>query len=194
MSALTFNQLRDLIPAGRSAVADAPCPLCGPDRRSAVNQRRKTLRLWCGDPGFISYHCARCGERGWASHSNGDRPSSPLRDSAAIREQIDRRNREEAEDRLKVALSLWRRRIPIGGTPAETYLRGARCYDGRLPATLGFLSASGEYAPAMIAAFGMARETSPGDLVIDDAMVRGVHITSSRATAAPRPAQTAISS
>jgi phage/plasmid primase-like uncharacterized protein len=30
----------------------------------------------------------------------------------------------------------------------------------------------------MIAAFGMARETLPGELVIDDAAVRGVHITS----------------
>ena len=40
------------------------------------------------------------------------------------------------------------------------------------------LPASGGYAPAMIAAFGMARETLPGDLVIDDAAIRGVHITS----------------
>jgi hypothetical protein len=30
----------------------------------------------------------------------------------------------------------------------------------------------------MIAAFGMARETLPGELVIDDAAVRGVHLTS----------------
>jgi len=178
MTAISFDQLRDLTPAGRAGVVDAPCPLCGPDRRSSVNQRRKTLRLWCGDPGFISYHCARCGERGWASSSGVVRPSSPSRDSAAIREEINHRTLEEARDRLKVAISLWRRRIPINGTLAETYLRDARCYDGHLPATLGFLPASGDYAPAMVAAFGVARETSPGDLVIDDELVRGVHITS----------------
>lgn len=134
--------------------------------------------MWCDDPSFISYHCARCGERGWASNSSGVRPSPPSRDNTAIKQEINRRNLEEARDRLKIALSLWRRRIPISGTLAETYLRGARCYDGRLPGTLGFLAASGDYAPAMVAAFGTARETTPGDLVIDDALVSGVHITS----------------
>jgi Toprim domain len=87
-------------------------------------------------------------------------------------------NFDEARERLKVAMSLWRRRVAVEGTAAETYLREARCYGGRLPATLGFLPASGDYTPAMIAAFVMARETSPGDLVIDDAAIRGVHITS----------------
>jgi hypothetical protein len=175
---LSFDQLRDLSHDGRSAITDAPCPLCGPDRRSAVNQRRKTLRLWCEDPSFITYHCARCGERGWASDSNVVRSSVPARDMPAIKAEIDRRNFEEARDRLKVAMSLWRRRVAIEETAAEIYLRKARCYGGRLPATLGFLPASGDYAPAMIAVFGMARETSPGDLAIDDSVICGVHITS----------------
>jgi hypothetical protein len=75
-------------------------------------------------------------------------------------------------------MQLWRRRVSIEGSPAETYLRQARSYGGRLPATLGFLPASGDFAPAMIAAFGLARETLPGEIVIDDAAVRGVHLTS----------------
>lgn len=179
MRGISFDQLRDLTCDGRSGVTDAPCPFCGPDRRSPVNQRRKTLRLWCDDPNFISYHCARCGERGWASGSNIVR-SVPVTDIPAIKAEIDRRNLEEARERLKVAMSLWRRRVAIEGTVAETYLREARCYGGQLPATLGFLPASGDYAPAMIAAFGLARETSPGDLVIDDTAIRGVHITSLR--------------
>ena len=194
MNGITFEQLRDLIPAGRPGVSDAPCPLCGPDRRSSTNQRRKILRLWCDDPSFISYHCARCGERGWASNSSGVRPSPPSRDNTAIKQEINRRNLEEARDRLKIALSLWRRRIPISGTLAETYLRGARCYDGRLPGTLGFLAASGDYAPAMVAAFGTARETTPGNLVIDDALVSGGHLQTSRPMAAARPVPTATSS
>jgi Toprim domain len=178
MRSLSFDQLCDLRRDGRSGVTDAPCPLCGPDRRSSINQRRKTLRLWCEDPNFISYHCARCGERGWASGSNVVRSSVSTSDILAIKAEIDRRNFDEARERLKVAMSLWRRRVAVEGTAAETYLREARCYGGRLPATLGFLPASGDYTPAMIAAFVMARETSPGDLVIDDAAIRGVHITS----------------
>jgi hypothetical protein len=174
---ISFDQLRDLN-QGRFGVTDAPCPLCGPERRSSVNQRRKTLRLWCDDPNFISYHCARCGERGWASGSTAVCSSVPARDTAAIKEEIDRRNFDEARERLKVAISLWRRRVPIGGTAAETYLRQARCYSGRIPATLGFLPASAGYAPAMIAAFGMAREALPAEIVIDDTAIRGVHLTS----------------
>ena len=178
MRSLSFDQLCDLSRDGRSGVTDASCPLCGPDRRSSINQRRKTLRLWCEDPNFISYHCARCGERGWASGSNVVRSSVPASDIPAIKAEIDHRNFDEARERLKVAMSLWCRRVAIEGTAAETYLRKARCYGGRLPATLGFLPASANYAPAMIAAFGMARETVPGDLVIDDSAIRGVHITS----------------
>jgi hypothetical protein len=75
-------------------------------------------------------------------------------------------------------MSLWHRRAPIEGTLAEIYLRQARCYSGPMPETLGFLPPAGGYAPAMIAAFGIARETSPGDLVIDDSAIVGVHLTS----------------
>jgi Toprim domain-containing protein len=174
---LSFDELRDLSRDNGCGVTDAPCPLCGPGRRSPVNQRRKTLRLWCEDPNFISYHCARCGERGWASSSNAVRSSIPASNIPAIKAEIDRRNFDEARERLKVAMSLWRRRLAIEGTAAEIYLREARCYGGRLPATLGFLPASGDYAPAMIAAFGIARETLPGEIVIDDGAVRGVHLT-----------------
>jgi hypothetical protein len=176
-AALSFDQVRD-ITGGKFGAVDAPCPLCGPQRRAGANQRRKTLRLWCTDPSFISYHCARCGERGWASNSDAARSVGSPVDKTAIAAEVQRREQDEARDRLKVAMSLWRRRVPIVGTAAETYLREARCYGGRLPATLGFLPASGDFAPAMIAAIGMARETLPGEIVIDDAAIRGVHLTS----------------
>jgi hypothetical protein len=79
--------------------------------------------------------------------------------------------------RLSLARSLWQRRQPLAGTIAEAYLRDARSYHGPLPATLGFLPARGEHAPAMIAAFGMAHETEPGVLAIGDGAVTGVHLT-----------------
>lgn len=179
-AALLFYQARDLT-GGKFGAVDAPCPLCGPQRRSAANQYRKTLRLWCTDPSFISYHCARCGEQGWASNSDAIRSNAPPIDTLAIAAEVQRREQDETRERLKVAMSLWRRRTPIEGTAAETYLRQVRCYGGRLPATLGFLPASGDFAPAMIAAFGMARETLPGELVIDDAAVRGIHLTKLKA-------------
>jgi Toprim domain len=174
---LSFDQARDLT-GGKFGAVDAPCPLCGPQRRSVANRRRKTLRLWCADPGFISYHCARCGEQGWASNSDTARSAAPPVDLSAINAEVQRRDQDETRERLKVAMSLWRRRIPIDGTTAEIYLRQARCYGGRLPATLGFLPASGDYPPAMIAAFGLARETLPGEIVIDEGAIRGVHLTS----------------
>lgn len=46
-----------------------------------------------------------------------------------------------------------------------------------MPATLGFLPTRREHAPAMIAAFGLAREVEPSVIVIADDAVRGVHIT-----------------
>jgi hypothetical protein len=176
-AALSFDQARDMT-RGKFGATDAPCPLCGPNRHSAANQRRKTMRLWCSDPAFVSYHCVRCGEQGWASDSGASRPSTPPAEALAIAAEVQRREQDEARERLKLSLRLWRRRAPIGGTAAETYLREARGYGGRLPGTLDFLPASGDYPPALIAAFGMAQEALPGELVIHDAAVRGVHLTS----------------
>jgi hypothetical protein len=81
------------------------------------------------------------------------------------------------------AIALWRRRKPIAGSLAETYLRAIRKYDGPIPATLGFLPASGKYQPAMIGAYGVATETEPGLLAIRDSDVRAVHLTALTSTA-----------
>jgi len=86
------------------------------------------------------------------------------------------RRRDEAESRSK-AQWFWRSRQPITGSIAETYLRECRGYSGRMPGTLGFLPARGIHPPAMIAAFGTAIETLPGEIIIHDTAVRGVHLT-----------------
>jgi hypothetical protein len=135
------------------------------------------MRLWCSDPNFITYHCARCGEQGWASDSGVSRPATPSAEAFAIAEEVRRREQDEARERLKLSLKLWRRRVPIGGTAAETYLREARGYGGNLPGTLGCLPASGDHPPAMIAAFGLGQETLPGEIAIHDSAVRGIHLT-----------------
>jgi hypothetical protein len=135
------------------------------------------MPIWCSDPEFISFHCVRCEQRGWSSASRIARPQARSVDAVKILAEIQRRDHDEAQERLSVALALWRRRVPIAKSPAETYLSEARGYRGALPATLGFLPASAGFPPAMIAAFGLAHETEPGSIAIDDAAVTGIHIT-----------------
>jgi hypothetical protein len=99
-------------------------------------------------------------------------------DLGKIRADVARRDAEQETNRRLKALGLWRRRNSIVNTPGATYLRDARAYRGPIPATIGFLAASGDFPPAMIAAIGTARETTPGTLEVDDESVRGVHLTS----------------
>jgi hypothetical protein len=138
------------------------------------------LRVWRLEPGFATFHCARCGERGYVrndySRPQIDRAEFERR-LAAARAEAAARERSSAAERLAKALWLWRQRKPIVGPIAETYLRQVRGYRGALPATLGYLAPRGEHGPAMIAAFGIAYEPEPGLLEIADIAVRGVHIT-----------------
>ena len=88
------------------------------------------------------------------------------------------RDRTTRAERLSKAQWLWSKSRPLIGTVAESYLRGARGYDGPLPATLRFLPARGDHGPAMLAAFGHGdrararprRDRRPRNLC-------GVHIT-----------------
>ncbi|RWQ47091.1 toprim domain-containing protein [Mesorhizobium sp.] len=174
MNALAFDLLEGLT-GGRAGKHDVACPLCGPNRRSPVNRIRPVLRVWATEPGFMSFHCARCGERGFARQDGARSQNSE--EMARIRAEIAEREKSEAEKQLGKALWLWRQRRPVAGSIAEAYLRDVRGLRGLLPATLGFLSPRGEYPPAMIAAFGIAAEPVPGVLVIEDNAVCGVHLT-----------------
>jgi putative DNA primase/helicase len=81
------------------------------------------------------------------------------------------------EDNIAKARWLWNRRGPVEeGSPVWTYLRTARGYHGRIPRTLGYLPSRGAHAPALIAPFGIPVEVEPGELAIDDAAVRGIHL------------------
>jgi hypothetical protein len=154
---------------------DLPCPSCGPSRRSPVNRRRKVLRIWRLEERFATFHCARCGERGFARDGLTS-PSNPIA-LAEAKAEAQAREKTSAANRMTKALWLWSQRVSMPNTPAETYLRTARSYTGPLPATLGFLPARGKHGPAMIAAFGLPDEPSPGELAIADDAVMGVHIT-----------------
>jgi Toprim domain len=158
----------------------AICPQCSTKRKQA-HQKLKCLGVTIGTEG-VKFGCNHCDWQGGEFYENvrTDRSRSVRAiehaDPAIIAKARERQRIEVAESQKKVSW-LWSQRQPIIGSIAETYLRECRGYRGPLPATLGFLPARGEHVPAMIAAFGMARETLPGDLVIDDVAVTGIHIT-----------------
>jgi hypothetical protein len=154
---------------------DVACPLCGPDRLRGSNRCRKVLRVWYTSPGFMTYSCARCGVRGYARANGAVQPlPASLPDGRLAGQAAPLGSNEARRDKARW---LWRLRQPIEGTPAETYLRKTRAYGGPLPATLGFLAPRGEHPPAMIAAFGRAREPEPGIVCTSDDAITGVHLT-----------------
>ena len=158
---------------GRIGTFDVPCPLCGPC--GPPNRRRPVLRVWQVEPGFATFYCCRCSEKGYARDETAPEPDRARLD--CIRQEAAERERYATSARLRKALWLWSQHKPIGGSLAERYLCEARGYHGVLPATLGFLPARSQYPAAMIAAFGLAVELEPGVIAIGDSAIRGVHLT-----------------
>src|SRR5262249_413900 len=108
---------------GRFGTFDVACPLCGPERRSPINRRRKVLRVWRLEPGFATYHCVRCGERG---HVRDDY-SRPQIDRAeveqglaAARGEAGEREWSSAAERLARGRGFGKGRKPMGGGMGET--------------------------------------------------------------------------
>jgi hypothetical protein len=154
---------------------DVPCPVCGPDRRAPINQRRKVLRVWRITPTFATYRCARCDVHGYAREDGAPAPAPA--ELAKAKAEAHRFAATAAEAKRDKARWLWGQRRPISGTPAERYLREVRRYGGPVPATIGFLSARADFPPAMISAFGMATDIEPDVIAISAAAIRGVHLT-----------------
>jgi hypothetical protein len=159
----------------RTGVLDVSCPSCGPDRRTAANQRRKVLRLWRVSPSFLTYRCARCDLHGYAREDGAPAPDPVA--LAKAKAETQRFAVRTADSKRSKARWLWGQRRPITGTPAERYLRAVRCYGGPIPATIGFLPARGDYTAAMISAFGMPTEIEPGVIAISPDAIQGVHLT-----------------
>lgn len=139
---LDFATLRALNKG--TARIDVACPLCGPSRRSPVNQRRAVLRIW-DDGDFIGYFCGRCETSGWAGLRGLSGAQRVVRGVAPTLGAM--------EDRAAVAASLWARAMPFGGSPAQAYLEARGCR-GLDCARLRYLPARGGHHHAMIARFG----------------------------------------
>jgi hypothetical protein len=100
---------------------DRTCPNCSPFCKSAVNRKRKVLRIWRHDEGFATFNCMRCGTKG---HTRGDKRSTtpPSPESARRRAEAERREIEDQRRKQRLALATWREAVPIAGTLAERYL------------------------------------------------------------------------
>jgi Toprim domain len=164
----------DHLTGGGFGVFDTLCPLCGPQRTRPINQRRKVLRIWRDDPGFVRFHCARCGEHGFARDCSA-RPID-LEKFERARNEARKREQQSAAARLEKAQWLWSRSKPAEGSPVEAYLN-RRGFSGTIPGTIRYLPARGDHGPAMIAAFGLIDEPEPGRIVMPKPLLRGVHIT-----------------
>jgi hypothetical protein len=163
----------DMLDRSRARPGDVPCPLCSPGCTTKVGANKPVLKIWHERPGFATYRCARCGASGWAS----DRTTGSIDPAELARRRAASRVASEEHDlaqRAK-ALWLWDRAEPVHGSIAETYLAG-RGIAYRSP-TLRFLPPRGDHAPAMLAPFGVPRETDPGVLYVAPTALRGVHLT-----------------
>jgi hypothetical protein len=169
-TALDFYTLAQLI--GDRAFRETPCPLCSP-RRKPANRRKPVLGIWRKAPDFLTYFCAHCQEKGWASDRNA-KPIDRRELMRRMREAEERQLNEEAQRRKK-ARGLWGISQPAAGTIVEAYLR--RRGVTVCPPTLRFLPARGDYAPAMLAAFGHPTEPEPGMYELGRAAVHAVHLT-----------------
>jgi hypothetical protein len=133
------------------------------------------LRVWLLEEEFATFRCARCAIGGYAVSRNSERADPHVLEKARVKAR--EIQMEEATASRKKARWLWSQRQPIIGSIAETYLRTSRGYHGDLHGTLAFLPSREGHSPAMIAAFGRAVESLPGELAIYDLAIRGVHLT-----------------
>jgi putative DNA primase/helicase len=122
IATLAYAQLASLCDQ-RLGKRDVPCPLCGPSRHAPENRKRPVLRVWHQRPGFASYHCARCGERGFA-HENEPRRCARTAKAAVPGTILSPKIEVDADDlerRIKSALSIWDRAVPLPNTLGRRY-------------------------------------------------------------------------
>lgn len=161
---------------GRMGVFDVPCPICSP-RRKPANRRKPVLRVWRNErPDFATFCCQHCGSGGYAHDGSPSAQRVDRQQIGRLMRAADKVHIDHINDRRRTARFLWDSSLPIAGTLAESYLRG-RGITCPLPATLRFLPARGEHAPAMISVFGIPAEPEPGKLDVTGMAIGAVHIT-----------------
>jgi hypothetical protein len=116
---LTYPMLAELCDR-KLGMRDVPCPFCGPDRRALENRKRRVLRVWHREPGFASFHCARCGERGW-TRSEGDGEHR-----RAVQPQLHPDDDQDRHRRVDLAIQIWAAAVPLSRTLGWKYFTERR--------------------------------------------------------------------
>jgi Toprim domain len=120
--AITYSDLADLCDR-KHGMRDVACPFCGPDRRHQENQKRRVFRVYHPEPGFATYICARCGERGYAREDG--RPSS----RKTLRREFPPRTLSLDQDqvvRTEIAIRIWGDTDSLKGTLGAKYFTDRR--------------------------------------------------------------------
>lgn len=134
-----------------------PCPECAPRYQTAAKKADRVMVVWRQPDGRERTYCHRCGAKG-SGRTRGDYRPRPARDTAPV------------------AKALWARACLAVGSPVEAYLRGGRGISLMPPPALRYLPGNRSNPHAMIAAFGIAEERSPG-LYAPPVDVTAVHLT-----------------
>jgi hypothetical protein len=150
---LTFADILNLT-GGCIGTFDAACPECGPDCRAPSNRKRKVLRIWCPEPGFASFSCARCELHGYA-REDGAKRLDPQRLARLKAEAAKHKAADDAE-RTERALALWQEAKHPRASPVELYLarRGLTLPDAAAGEAIRYHPAcpfAGQRVPAMLA-------------------------------------------
>jgi hypothetical protein len=175
---LSFKGI-EFLPQDQFGKFDLPCPECSTwPGRSPAGRRRKVLRVWHDEVNFLTYHCVRCGIKGYARAHDDSRAIDPPH-YQRFQTESENRDAEYRRRQRDKARWLWRQSLPLAGTIAEYYLRDCRrIMLDRWPETLRYLPPSKpKHHPALIACFGIPDEPEPGSMAIDETAVRGVHLT-----------------
>lgn len=141
MTALTWTDIERITQGQLGRTISAVCPFCSHTRRT-INQRKRVFAVRLKEPDFAIYNCMHCGEAGYV-HPERSAQIIDLTERKRLREEAERREREDKQQRTASALQLWSERKPFRGSLAETYLRDSRgigvwCEAFDLDKSLGF--------------------------------------------------------
>ena len=124
MTALTWTDIERITQGQLGRTISAVCPFCSHTRRT-INQRKRVFAVRLKEPDFAIYNCMHCGEAGYV-HPERSAQIIDLTERKRLREEAERREREDKQQRTASALQLWSERKPFRGSLAETYLRDSR--------------------------------------------------------------------
>lgn len=128
-----------------------------------------------GNPTGANQHGGNVDNINDSSPAREEPAERPTGTSAAAGMRRLQKEAEAGNDRSGTAAILWRRAVPIHGTPGERYLREGRGIRCALPPTMRYLPPRGEHPPTIVTAFAIPDEPEPGVLSMDKVEVRAVH-------------------